>query len=291
MYSVDLYGCVRRACHVEGVSIREAARIFGLHRETVSKMLRFSVPPGYRRSEPVRRPKLDAFTGVIDRILEEDRSAPRKQRHTAKRIFERLRDEHGFEGGYIRDKIAASKAKGIWMGGPVPLGYDLGDRELLVNPTEAELVREIFELYLEKGSVRALKAELDRRGWTSKVRHQRNGRVTGGGPFSRGHLYCLLASPIYVGKLPHKGKLHDGKHQAIIDEGLWKRVQGQLRDNKRGIERASARHPSLLVGRIETSDGQKLIPSHAVKQGRRYRYYIEQRLVQDEGGAFPSRRS
>ncbi len=92
MYSVDLYGRVRRACHVEGVSIREAARVFGLHRETVSKMLRFSVPPGYRRSEPVRRPKLDAFTGVIDRILEEDRSAPRKQRHTAKRIFERLRD-------------------------------------------------------------------------------------------------------------------------------------------------------------------------------------------------------
>ncbi len=101
MYSVDLYGRVRRACHVEGVSIREAARVFGLHRETVSKMLRCSVPPGYRRSEPVRRPKLDAFTGVIDRILAEDRSAPRKQRHTCKRIFERLRDEHGFEGGYI----------------------------------------------------------------------------------------------------------------------------------------------------------------------------------------------
>ncbi|MCH7778311.1 MAG: recombinase family protein [Gemmatimonadetes bacterium] len=183
----------------------------------------------------------------------------------------------------IRDKIAASKAKGIWMGGPVPLGYDLGDRELLVNPTEAELVREIFELYLEKGSVRTLKTELDRRGMRSKVRHQRNGRVTGGGPFSRGHLYCLLANPIYIGKLPHKGKLHDGRHQAIIDEGLWERVQGRLRDNKRGIERASAKHPSLLAGRLETSDGQRLIPSHAVKRGRRYRYYIEQRLVQDEG--------
>ena len=97
----------------------------------------------------------------------------------------------------IRDKIAQSKAKGIWMGGPVPLGYDLGDRELLVNPTDAELVREIYELYLEKGSVRALKAELDRRGMRSKLRHQRNGRVTGGGPFSRGHLYCLLTNPIY----------------------------------------------------------------------------------------------
>ena len=117
----------------------------------------------------------------------------------------------------------------------------------------------------------------------SKTRHQKNGHVTGGGPFSRGHLYCLLANPIYIGKLPHKGKLHDGKHDAIIDEGLWERVQGQLRDNKRGIERASAKHPSLLAGRLETSDGQKLIPSHAVKRGRRYRYYIEQRLVRDDG--------
>ena len=183
----------------------------------------------------------------------------------------------------IRDKIAASKAKGIWMGGPVPLGYDLGDRELLVNPAEAELVRKIYELYLEKGSVRALKAELDRRGMRSKVRRQRNGRVTGGGPFSRGHLYCLLANPIHIGKVPHKGKLHDGKHQAIIDEDLGERVQGRLRDNKRGTERPSAKHPSLLTGRLETSDGQKLIPSHAVKQGKRYRYYIEQRLVQDGG--------
>ena len=116
----------------------------------------------------------------------------------------------------------------------------------------------------------------------SKVRHQKNDRVAGGGPFSRGHLYCLLANPIYIGKLPHKGKLHDGRHEAIIDKDLWERVQGQLRNNKRGIETTSAKHPSLLAGRLETSNGQKLIPSHAVKQGRRYRYYIEQRLVQDE---------
>ena len=140
----------------------------------------------------------------------------------------------------IRDKIAQSKAKGIWMGGPVPLGYDLGDRELLVNPTEAELVREIFELYLEKGSVRALKAELERKGMRSKVRHQRNGRVTGGGPFSRGHLYCLLANPIYIGKLPHKGKLHDGKHAAIMELDLWEKVQALLHNNKRGTERPAA---------------------------------------------------
>jgi transposase len=107
MYRVELYLRVRRACHVEGMSIREAARMFGLHRDTVRKMLMFSLPPGYRRSGPAARPKLDPYTAVIDRILEEDKSRPRKQRHTAKRIPERLRNEHGFSGGYtiVKDYV------------------------------------------------------------------------------------------------------------------------------------------------------------------------------------------
>ena len=100
MYRVDVYLRVRRAVMVEGMSIREASRVFGLHRDTVGKMLAYSVPPGYRRQTPPRRPKLEPFAGVIDRILEEDHHAPRKQRHTAKRIFERLRDEYGFDGQY-----------------------------------------------------------------------------------------------------------------------------------------------------------------------------------------------
>ncbi len=104
MYSVDVYLRVRRAVMVDGMSIREAARVFGLHRDTVRKMLAYSVPPGYRRQTPPRRPKLEPFTGVIDRILEDDLSRPRKQRHTAKRIFERLRDEYDFDGGYTTVK-------------------------------------------------------------------------------------------------------------------------------------------------------------------------------------------
>jgi transposase len=112
------------------MSIREAARVFGLHRETVSKMLRYSVPPGYRRSEPVRRPKLDAFTGIIDRILAEDRSAPRKQRHTVKRIFERLRDEHGFEGGYtiVKDYVRERRLRSREVF--VPLAHDPGHAQV-----------------------------------------------------------------------------------------------------------------------------------------------------------------
>ena len=110
MYHVEIYVRVRRACMVEGMSVREASRVFGLHRDTVRKMLAYSAPPGYRRQDPPRRPRLEPFTGVIDAILEADRQVPRKQRHTAKRIFERLRDEHGFDGqctivkDYVRER-------------------------------------------------------------------------------------------------------------------------------------------------------------------------------------------
>ena len=97
---MELYGRVRRACMVEGMSTREAARVYGLHRDTVRKMLKHSAPPGYRRQSPPRRPKLDPYRGVIDRILEQDSSLPKKQRHTAKRIYDRLRTEYGFGGKY-----------------------------------------------------------------------------------------------------------------------------------------------------------------------------------------------
>ena len=110
MKRVELYGRVRYAVQIEGLSHREAARRFGIDPRTVAKMMVFSVPPGYRRSKPPARPKLDPFIGIIDRILEEDKSCPAKQRHTSKRIFERLRDEHGFAGGltivkdYVHDR-------------------------------------------------------------------------------------------------------------------------------------------------------------------------------------------
>ena len=113
MKQVDLYGRVRHAVLVDGVSSREAARVFGIDPRTVSKMLAFSVPPGYRRSQPVRRPKLDAFTGIIDQILEADKLVPKKQRHTSKRVFERLRKEYRFTGGItiVKDYIFAIKQR------------------------------------------------------------------------------------------------------------------------------------------------------------------------------------
>ncbi len=130
MYAVDLYRLVRLACQHEGLSRREAARRFGIDRKTVSKMLAFSVPPGYRRGKPPARPKLDPFTGIIDRILEEDRLAPRKQRHTAKRIFERLRAEHGFEGGYtiVKDYVRERRRRSREVF--VPLAHDPGHAQV-----------------------------------------------------------------------------------------------------------------------------------------------------------------
>ena len=111
MFKVDVYLRVRRAVMVDGMSMREAARVFGLHRDTVRKMLAYSVPPGYRRQNPPKRPKLEPYAGVIDRIFEDDLGRPRKQRHTAKHIFERLRNEHGFDGGYttVKDYVRENR--------------------------------------------------------------------------------------------------------------------------------------------------------------------------------------
>ena len=131
MYRVEMYARVRRACRVEGMSTREASRVFGLDRKTVRKMLSFSVPPGYRRSMPRRRPKLDAFTGIIDRILEDDRTSHHKQRHTAKRIFDRLRDEYGFTGGYtiVKDYVRERRLRSREMFVPLhhPAGHAQAD--------------------------------------------------------------------------------------------------------------------------------------------------------------------
>jgi transposase len=131
MKAVDLYARVRRACHVEGMSQRQAARVFGIDPKTVAKMLRFSVPPGYRRTKPPARPKLGAFTGTIDRILEEDQGRPRKQRHTARRIFQRLQAEHGFAGGetIVKDYVRERRLRGQEMFVPLihPPGHGQAD--------------------------------------------------------------------------------------------------------------------------------------------------------------------
>jgi DNA invertase Pin-like site-specific DNA recombinase len=180
----------------------------------------------------------------------------------------------------IRDKIAASKKKGMWMGGLVPLGYDVRDRELIINTDEAETVRTLFRLYGELGTVRQLKEAADRLGLAAKQRLQCSGRMTGGGSFSRGHLYRLLSNPLYVGEIAHKGAIYPGRHEAIIGRETFDAVQGQLSGN--ATDRRSAvntKAPSLLTGLIYDETGDRLCPTHANKRGRRYRYYISKRLM------------
>ena len=188
--------------------------------------------------------------------------------------------EREVTGERIRDKIAASKKKGMWMGGNVPLGYDTNERTLVINPAEAETVRRVFALYRELGCVRRVKEEADRLGLRTKCSTTANGTERSGKPFSRGHLYGLLANPIYTGRIAHKGRLYPGQHPALIDDETWTAVQDQLaahaRDHRR---RAKAAEPSLLAGLLVDAQGERLTPSHAVKKGRRYRYYVSAALI------------
>jgi DNA invertase Pin-like site-specific DNA recombinase len=191
--------------------------------------------------------------------------------------------EREVTGERIRDKIAASK-KGMWMGGNVPLGYDANERTLVINPAEAETVRRIFALYCELGCVRRVKEEADRLGLGTKSSTTAHGTERGGRPFSRGHLYTLLSNPIYTGQIAHKGELHPGQHPALIDDERWSTVRDQLAANtsaRRG--RAKAAEPSLLAGLLVDARGERLTPSHAVKKGRRYRYYVSAALITDAG--------
>jgi site-specific DNA recombinase len=188
--------------------------------------------------------------------------------------------EREVTGERIRDKIAASKQKGMWMGGLVPLGYEVQERRLVVNEAEAETVREIFRRYLELGSVRLLMEELNRRGIRSKVRVARNGNRSGGNSFFRGALYVLLSNPIYVGEIRHNGVRHPGLHESIVDRQLWEKTQLLLRSRAvRGASRTRKSVASQLIGRLFDESGQSLTPSHAVKGERRYRYYVSRSLI------------
>ncbi len=188
--------------------------------------------------------------------------------------------EREVTGERIRDKIAASKKRGMWMGGNIPLGYDLSDRKLVINETEAEAVRTIFNLYAERGSVRKVKAELDRLGLRTKTHTSEAGTTRGGLPFRIGHIYTILRNRLYRGEISHKGAIHAGDQAAIIEQGLWDRAQAQLASNA-SIRRSgtSAKEPSLLAGLLFDSRGNRMTPSHAVKSGKRYRYYLSNQLI------------
>src|SRR5216684_4284921 len=188
--------------------------------------------------------------------------------------------EREVTGERIRDKIAASKRKGIWMGGLVPLGYEVHERHLVVNEAEAVTVRHIFTRYCELGNVRLLKEELDRNGIRSKVRISNDGVESGGQAFSRGALYTLLRNPIYVGEIRHKGVCHSGQHAPIVDRAMWDKVAQLLREHSTACgARSSSAKSCVLIGKIFDESSEGLTPSHTVKGDRRYRYYVSRSLM------------
>jgi site-specific DNA recombinase len=192
--------------------------------------------------------------------------------------------EREVTGERIRDKFAASKRKGMWMGGVPPLGYDVSERRLIVNETEAVKVREIFERYLVLGSIRLLRNDLERRGIVSKVRVSRTGVKTGGGSFSRGALYELLSNPIYIREVRHKQERHPGQHEAILERELWERAQHHLREQAaQHRKRPTKASPSPLAGKLFDENGAPLYAQGAMKDGRRYRYYVSRELVGGSG--------
>jgi site-specific DNA recombinase len=198
--------------------------------------------------------------------------------------------EREVTGERIRDKIAASKRKGMWMGGVVPLGYSLEGRRLLLQPEEAETVRQVFTRHLESGCVSKLQESLERTGIRSKQRTTKSGTARGGAVFSRGALYLMLQNRIYLGEIPHKGNSYPGQHPAIIDQGTWDAAQAQLAANLQAPrKRPRVTEQSLLTGLLFDREGNRFIPTHFNKAGKRYRYYVSQAAGKEKSTTAPTR--
>jgi site-specific DNA recombinase len=182
--------------------------------------------------------------------------------------------EREVTGERIRDKIYASKRKGIWMGGPVPLGYDVIDRKLVANEFEAEQVRHIMQLYLKVGSVPELVDVLAKNGSHTKVQQRKDGGTRGGVHFKRGNLYHLLSNRIYRGMTVHKGEAFEGEHDAIVSEELWNQVQVKLaKQGQGGSSRKVSARTGVLTGLIYNAEGTSMVLTHTQKGNRRFHYY------------------
>lgn len=188
--------------------------------------------------------------------------------------------EREVTGERIRDKIAASKKRGMWMGGVVPMGYVRVDNKLYINKDTAKLVQHLFEKYLELGTVKALKYYLDHRKIHTPLRTSKKGNVAGNAAFSMGHLHKILTNPIYIGKVSHNNKIYDGQHEALIHEQLFTDVQNHINNNRIERKNKTLKSGSLLMGIFKDMDGTFYSPTHTSKGNKKYCYYISQNLLQ-----------
>jgi site-specific DNA recombinase len=197
--------------------------------------------------------------------------------------------EREVTGERIRDKITASKAKGMWMGGNVPLGYDiptdLQSRALVVNPVEAETVTLIFRRYLELGTVRKLAADLNDRGVTTKQRITGAGHTVGGSPWREGPLYHFLKNRIYLGDIVHKGQIYTGRHKAIVEADVFDEAQRRLQARKpTGRQSRSTPVGAMLTGKIFDDRGHPMSPVTVRRGSKTYRYYVSQAVIRHDRG-------
>lgn len=235
---------------------------------------------------------LSDFAKIVDRLEARDASfvsvtqsfntATSMGRLTLNMLLSFAQFEREVTAERIRDKIAASKRKGLWTGGSVPLGYLARDRGLVIDPDSSTLVRAIFDQYETLGALNALKGHADEQGWRTRSKRRTDGAPTGGKPFTTGHLHHILSNPIYAGRVRHKGKVFDGQHEALIEPARWDRIQDQLQASamrRRGAMYHSA-PLSPLIGKLFDETGDRLTPSHTrSRQGARRRYYVSSRLI------------
>ena len=247
------------------------------------------VDPGALRFRQARR-DFDRCSVSFVSITQQFNTTTSMGRLTLNILLSFAQFERELIGERVRDKVAASKKKGMWMGGTVPLGYDAKDRKLVVNKAEARRVEDIYRRYLRLKSVPALKVELDAAGIRSKGRARPDGTEHGNQQFSQGALYLLLQNRTYRGEATHRGKAYPGEHAAVVDKPLWDAVQAVLAENR--VQRttgANTKVPSLLTGMLFDEAGERLTPTWSVKKGTRYRYYVSTSLVKG-GSKTPSTR-
>ncbi len=233
---------------------------------------------------------LDAAEASFVSVTQSFNTATSMGRLTLNMLLSFAQFEREVTAERIRDKIAASKRKGLWMGGNVPLGYDADGRTLKINEAEAQTVRSLYGLYQQHLTIRRVKADARYLQLRTKRRVAPDGRVSGDQLFDRGHIYQILTNPIYAGRIRHKGKVYEGQHDAIIPAEDWDALQSRMengavrrREHKaRGASRKTAR--SLLTGKVFDETGDRLTPSQSKsKTGARLRYYISHRLIAKSG--------
>lgn len=230
---------------------------------------------------------LDAAEASFVSVTQSFNTATSMGRLTLNMLLSFAQFEREVTAERIRDKIAASKRKGLWMGGNVPLGYDPDGRTLTINEGEAKTVRTLYDLYERHGTVRAVRERADGLGLRSRRRTSADGTTTGGGPFDRGHIHHILTNPIYAGRIRHRDKVYEGQHPAIVKPETWEAVQAQLqKDAVKSRSKATVTRRSRLCGKLFDETGDRLTPSHSkTKKGVRLRYYISHRLIAKSGEA------